>query len=50
MIEHNLKVVRQFSDRVIVLERGAKLAEGTADQVLADPAVIAAYVGKSRRA
>ena len=50
VIEHNLKVVRQFSDRVIVLDRGAKLAEGTADQVLQDPAVIAAYVGKARRA
>jgi branched-chain amino acid transport system ATP-binding protein len=46
LIEHNLKVVRVFSRRVIVLDRGAKLAEGTAEEVLADPAVVEAYVGK----
>jgi branched-chain amino acid transport system ATP-binding protein len=49
VIEHNLKVVRQFSNRVIVLERGAKLAEGSADDVLANPAVVAAYIGAGRR-
>ena len=48
VIEHNLKVVRQFSNRVIVLERGAKLAEGSAEDVLSNPAVIEAYVGKGR--
>ena len=46
LIEHNLKVVRVFSKRVIVLDRGGKLAEGTAEEVLADPVVIEAYVGK----
>jgi branched-chain amino acid transport system ATP-binding protein len=45
VIEHNLKVVRVFSRRVIVLHRGAKLAEGTAEDVLANPAVVEAYVG-----
>ncbi len=49
VIEHNLKVVRQFSNRVIVLERGAKLAEGSAEDVLANPAVVAAYIGAGRR-
>ena len=48
VIEHNLKVVRQFSHRVIVLHRGAMLAEGTATDVLANPAVVEAYVGKRR--
>ena len=48
VIEHNLKVVRQFSHRVVVLHRGAKLAEGSADAVLANPAVIEAYIGKSK--
>ncbi|WP_323042844.1 ABC transporter ATP-binding protein [Gemmobacter sp.] len=45
VIEHNLKVVRAFSRRVLVLDRGSLLAEGTADQVLSDKAVISAYLG-----
>ena len=49
VIEHNLKVVRQFSDRVVVLNRGATLAQGTAAEVLANPAVVEAYVGRSRQ-
>ncbi len=49
VIEHNLKVVRQFSHRVIVLERGAMLAEGTAEDVLSNPRVVEAYVGKGRQ-
>lgn len=50
VIEHNLKVVRRFSRRVIVIERGAKLAEGTADDVLRDPRVVEAYIGRTRAA
>ena len=46
VIEHNLKVVRIFARRVIVLDRGAKLAEGTAEEVLINPAVVSAYVGR----
>ena len=48
VIEHNLKVVRAFSQRVIVLDRGAKLAEGDAASVLGDPRVVEAYVGRKR--
>lgn len=48
VIEHNLKVVRSFARRVIVLDRGTKLAEGTAAEVLGDPLVVEAYVGRSR--
>ncbi len=48
VIEHNLKVVRTFSRRVVVLNRGAKLAEGTAEEVLGSPAVVEAYVGRKR--
>jgi branched-chain amino acid transport system ATP-binding protein len=48
VIEHNLKVVRTFSQRVIVLNRGAILAQGTADEVLGNADVIEAYVGKSK--
>ncbi|MFM8546053.1 MAG: ABC transporter ATP-binding protein, partial [Betaproteobacteria bacterium] len=45
IIEHNLKVVRAFSERVIVLDRGCLIAEGTAEAILNSPAVIQAYLG-----
>jgi len=45
IIEHNLKVVRAFSDRVVVLDRGRLIAEGTADEILSSPVVIEAYLG-----
>ena len=45
LIEHNLKVVRTFSKRVLVLDRGAKIAEGTADEALRNEEVIKAYLG-----
>jgi branched-chain amino acid transport system ATP-binding protein len=46
VIEHNLKVVRTFSQRVIVLDHGAKIAEGSAAEVLSNPQVVRAYLGK----
>ena len=46
IIEHNLKVVRAFSERVVVLDRGRLIAEGTADQILSSPEVIKAYLGE----
>lgn len=48
VIEHNLKVVRAFSRRVIVINRGQLLAEGSADEVLGNDAVIEAYIGRKR--
>ena len=48
IIEHNLKVVRAFSERVIVIDRGAKIAEGNAEQILTTPEVVTAYLGRRR--
>ncbi|MGS0744126.1 ABC transporter ATP-binding protein [Glaciimonas sp. GG7] len=48
IIEHNLKVVRAFSDRVVVLDRGRLIAEGSAEDILSSPIVIKAYLGDQK--
>jgi branched-chain amino acid transport system ATP-binding protein len=49
VIEHNLKVVRAFSQRVLVLDHGSLIASGTPDEVLSNPQVIEAYIGRKRQ-
>ncbi|MDO5703940.1 MAG: ABC transporter ATP-binding protein [Paracoccus sp. (in: a-proteobacteria)] len=45
MVEHNLKVVADISDRITVLRRGEKIAEGSYDEVAANDEVRSAYMG-----
>ncbi|MCM3575243.1 ABC transporter ATP-binding protein [Mesobacillus subterraneus] len=50
LIEHKMQMIMKLADKIMVLNYGEKIAEGTADEIRNDPAVIKAYLGGSASA
>jgi branched-chain amino acid transport system ATP-binding protein len=48
LVEHHMKAIMAISDRVVVLHHGVKIADGTPQEIVRNPDVVAAYLGESR--
>lgn len=47
LVEHHMSMVMRISEKIVVMDLGTKIAEGTAEEVRDDPAVISAYLGSA---
>jgi branched-chain amino acid transport system ATP-binding protein len=50
VIEHDLPLLRELADRLLALDLGRVIAEGTPEAVVSDPAVVASYLGTDQAA
>jgi ABC-type branched-subunit amino acid transport system ATPase component len=48
IIEHDMKVMKEVPERIVVFNAGMKIAEGVYEDIVSDPAVVEAYLGGAK--